>query len=382
MPTHDEFAYAVAQEVVGTIRQGSHPWADIFSVDSHVTSSRGWPIPDFVISDNGNRLTLAAEFKPPHQSKREYLTGLGQAVAYTRDFDYGFLIIPQAARDGYRISDHVEAVLSQREFTDLPVGLISYDSATISIDAAGITVARFAPARGQPPTTRARLGTSFYAKWRELSPEEMACYLRYLYEEGLAATSGLETIRDRAFARLWDDIQAGKLHHWGGGIRNAADNPNNYTAWRKNYSNFMAHIGWIAPDGALSENGFEAFQIAHVYGSSAVMFTDYLARTLLTLGKHLILLNAIEEHQVEAGPFAEEQAWLDSVEAHLGDKGLLKRNVGRAQAAVAGSRRQFLKAEKQLWKKLNLVVPRGNRVYHPGRGFVFNWTRITSLISP
>lgn len=59
--------------------------------------------------------------------------------------------------------------------------------------------------------------------------------------------------------------------------------------------------------------------------------------------------------------------WLDLLEEYLETKGLLKRNPGRAGAAVMGSARAFLKAEKQLWKCLEFVVPYGARVFHPGR---------------
>ena len=79
-------------------------------------------------------------------------------------------------------------------------------------------------------------------------------------------------------------------------------------------------------------------------------------------------------------PFPDEENWLIGLESFLEDKGLLKRNPERALAAIEGSARQFLKAEKQLWRKLELIIPRGARVFHPGRGFVFNWSRITELL--
>ena len=60
----------------------------MFSANVFSTSARVWPLPDFVIVDQDNDTTTAAEFKPPDQTKREYLTGLGQVVAYTRDFDH------------------------------------------------------------------------------------------------------------------------------------------------------------------------------------------------------------------------------------------------------------------------------------------------------
>ena len=101
---------------------------------------------------------------------------------------------------------------------------------------------------------------------------------------------------------------------------------------------------------------------------------------MLVPGKHLVLINAISEFQDSRPSHSEEAAWLDALEDYLEQKGLLKRNEGRAAAAVKKSERAFLKAEKQLWKNLELIIPRGSRVFHPGRGFVINWARITDLL--
>ena len=110
MTTHDVLAFAVAQSAVLDIRSGSPSWSAALAVDVHVTSSRAWPQPDFVLVD-GHGLALGAEFKPPAQSKREYLTGLGQAVAYTRDFSYAALIIPDISDHCFRLGRPAYAVL-------------------------------------------------------------------------------------------------------------------------------------------------------------------------------------------------------------------------------------------------------------------------------
>jgi hypothetical protein len=146
----------------------------------------------------------------------------------------------------------------------------------------------------------------------------------------------------------------------------------------------VTHIGWAAADGKLTEEGLVALRIVHQYGSDSRIFLDELAKTLLLVGKHLVLINAINEFQDVQGAFAGEQQWLDAIEGHLEDEGLLKRNPGRHAAAIRHSARGFLKAEKTIWRNLDLIVPRGKtggRVYHPGRGFIFDWSRITSLLT-
>jgi hypothetical protein len=384
MTTHDELAYSVARQAVAEIRHGIEPWSTLFSTDAHVTASREWPVPDFVISDNANSLTIGAEFKPPGQTKREYLTGLGQALAYTRDFDYGLLVLPTVSDDQYRIADHVASVLDQPDYAAAPLGIMEYDPAQITPSGANASVKRFCARREIAPSKKALLGQTFYAKWREISPEEMACYLRCLYEEGLKDPDPTSSTRDRAFLKVWAEIQAETLHHWGGGVRHAKNGAKNRVAWLKNYRNFMSHVGWMESDGALTANGLKALHTSHIYGPKSSMFESVVAAAVLLYGKHLILINAIEDLQNEMssrpGGFPGEAEWLSLIEEGLEDKGLLRRNPGRGAAAVAGSPRQFLKAEKQLWRQLGLIVPRGPRVFYPSRGFIFNWARVTEIV--
>lgn len=380
MNTHDVLAFSIGTEAIRRVRAGLAPWNAIFSADSYVTASRVWPVPDFVIVDSSNSLTVGAEFKPPQQSKREYLTGLGQAVAYQRDFDYGLLIVPRIADDGYPISDHIQSVLLETPLANAPVGLLTYDPTTLSPSNPAFSEIHFFEKRIGKPSHPAGHDQSFYAKWREMSPEELFAYLSHSYDEVRHPSTASGTIRDKAFEKLWAEIQSGKLHHWAGGIRHYINVPKIKTGVLKNYRNFLFHIGWTESDGALTKDGLEALHVGALYGANSRPFNDAIAKAVLVSGKHLILFNAISEFQDTAGAIEDEREWLQNLEEYLETKGLLKRNPARAAAAIAGSARQFLKAEKQLWRKLGLIVPRGARVFHPNRGFIFDWARITSLL--
>jgi hypothetical protein len=380
MNTHDVLAFAVGTEAVRRMRAGLRPWNVVFSADCYVTASRVWPVPDFVLVDSTNALTIGAEFKPPQQSKREYLTGLGQAIAYSRDFDYGLLILPEISDDGYPIADHVQDILLQSAFEGAPVGLLKYDPKTLSSSSPGFSEVRFFEKRIGEPSKRASHDQSFYAKWREMSPEEAFGYLSWSYDEVRSPSRSAGAIRDRAFDKLWKEIQAGKMRHWSGGVRHYKNSPEVKTGVLKNYRNFLFHVGWTESSGALTKDGLEALHVGALYGANSRPFLDVIAKAVLVSGKHLILFNAINEFQDGSGPIEDEGEWLRALESFLETKGLLKRNPARAEAAVAGSARQFLKAEKQLWRKLGLIIPRGARVFHPRRGFIFDWARITSLL--
>ena len=376
MNTHDILAYAVATEAIQRVRAGVAPWATIFSADAYVTASRSWPVPDFVVVDTTNGLSVAAEFKPPLQTKREYLTGLGQAIAYSRDFHYSLLVLPDVADDGYRIADHVVSVLQQPAYSSSPVGVLSYSPSAFSPQNPTFVEAHFFSERTSAPANPASLDTSFYAKWREMSPQEMARLLGHSYDEMRKPSLVGGKVRDRAFERLWIEIQAGSLKHWGGGTRSYAQRLK--TGVSKNYRNFLFHIGWTDADGALTRTGLDAFHVATLYGHDSRPFLDSIAKATLLNGKHLVLFNAISEYQnAIPQPFPGEPLWLNNMEQFLEHKGLLKRNPARAGSLAA---RGFLKAEKQLWRSLELIVPNGARSFHPGRGFIFNWSRITELV--
>jgi len=380
MNTHDILAFAIAQEAVRRVAASTAPWNALFSPTSYITSSRSWPVPDFVIVDPANDVTIGAEFKPPQQTKREYLTGLGQAVAYTRDFHYGMLVLPTIADDGYPIATHVASILDEPPYANAPIGLLTYDPATLSPASPGFLESRFFMPRTGVPSLLASLDKSFFAKWREMSPEEMFLLVSYSYDEMRVGAPTTGTIRDRAFNRLWNAIQAGTVHHWAGGTRNYGNTAPNKVAVSKNYRNFLFHVGWTESDGRLTKEGLEALHVGALYGPLSQPFLDSLASAVLLAGKHLILFNAILNFQDTLGVVPSESVWLTELEDYLEMKGLLKRNPARHAAAVAHSSRGFLKAEKQLWKNLGLIIPRGSRVFHPGRGFIFDWPRITTLV--
>jgi hypothetical protein len=379
--THDVLAFAVALETVRDIRNLSPQWSPVFSANVHVTTSRAWPQPDFVIHDQANKIALAAEFKPPAQSKREYLTGLGQAVAYTRDFTYAALVIPDYADDGYPIGDHVRSVLELQDYAAAPIALLTYDPAVLSPTTPICHVARTLTARSTALRRLPPLSPSFYAKWREASADELGRYLNHLYDEGRAPASA-RPIRDRAFDSLWNEIVSGATTNLAGSARKISNTGKNRIAWDKNFRNFMSHLDWTLGDGALTDTGLTALHLVHRYGADSRVFLDLLSTSVLVNGKHLVLINAINDYQNEIrGSFPDESAWLVNMEEYLEDKGLLKRNPGRHAASIQNVQRGFLKAEKTLWRALELIIPRGYRAFHPGRGFIFNWERITGLLS-
>ena len=85
-----------------------------------------WPRPDIAFQDSRTKSTIAIEFKPPGQAKREYITGIGQAFAYLKDFEFSALIVPLKTEDGFDIANYIKSCLEQDYATMIPIALFAY----------------------------------------------------------------------------------------------------------------------------------------------------------------------------------------------------------------------------------------------------------------
>ena len=84
-----------------------------------VSVSSGFPSPDAAFYDPSQKIIVSFEFKPPTETKRGILTGIGQSIGYLQNTDLAYLekIIP---RLNGSLSDK-QSVLSQRISTDFTI---------------------------------------------------------------------------------------------------------------------------------------------------------------------------------------------------------------------------------------------------------------------
>ena len=59
-----------------------------------VTTDASFPSPDAAFFDEENKFLVSFEFKPPTESKRGILTGVGQSIAYLQDSNISYLVAP------------------------------------------------------------------------------------------------------------------------------------------------------------------------------------------------------------------------------------------------------------------------------------------------
>lgn len=124
--SHDEMAFEVARTIRDLVLKGVDPWKTLYKPTIVITSSSEWPEPDFVFDDRKG-MTYSFEFKPPEQVRREYLLGIGQAVAYLTHFSHSTLILPKTA-ENFNIADYISSIVRS---LPLKIGVITYEPTDI-----------------------------------------------------------------------------------------------------------------------------------------------------------------------------------------------------------------------------------------------------------
>lgn len=126
---HDFMALELSSVLLTQLRTGQAAnWAIPRLSDKSILwqGVADWPRPDMAFEDKSTKATLALEFKPSNQTKREYITGLGQMITYLADFEFAGLAVPEKSDDGFGIAKYLRDVIV-RDLTDLPIVLFSYD---------------------------------------------------------------------------------------------------------------------------------------------------------------------------------------------------------------------------------------------------------------
>ncbi len=131
---HDASATLYGDTILSKIRADDPAFRQVFSTSLVRTGDWDWPRPDYVCFDEELKASYALEFKPPFQSKREYLTGLGQSLAYLQKHTYSGLIVPYRADDGFRIAEFISDTLHSPEFSNVATSLYAYNYDDCSID--------------------------------------------------------------------------------------------------------------------------------------------------------------------------------------------------------------------------------------------------------
>ncbi|URW75046.1 hypothetical protein M9980_10805 [Sphingomonas donggukensis] len=324
-----------------------------------------WPQPDIAFEDPNTGATLALEFKPPNQSKREYVTGVGQMLTYLQDFEFAGLVLPERSHDGFAIAEYIENVF-QSELSQQPVVLMSYGPDVCDLSIRRALTARVGPA----PAPRVRRRGTFWAYWRDLSNYDLFALLKVL-----DAKPGRSF--DQNFHSFWiSTVLKGKAKNWEGQWRKkspgSAESPE-----RLNAKYAMRHCGLIGADGSLTSTGLELLQVGKIYGPESDAFNMLLAKRVLVDGNHLELILWVEAQTRDMAPrkIKTSDAYLAAIDAELVKHGIIP---PRPAGAV---KPHFFRDEAKLWNKLGLLQRQSpSKYFRAGEGYRFDWRMIISAV--
>lgn len=368
---HNFMAHEVSSLLLRQLRTGNAGgWASP-KLSTKSTLWQGfadWPRPDIAFEDRTSNSSFAIEFKPPNQPKREYVTGLGQAITYLTDFEFSGLVVPKRARDGFDISSYLSGVLG-RDLAGLSVALFAYDR-----NPGDLTVLRALKPRNSPPSrVPSGIGRKvFWGYWRDLSNFDLLELLRLAdHMDGRPF--------EEIFGTFWVNFAAkGRALTWEGKRRKKkAKNARSLNAERLNALLAMRHCGLLSADERLTAAGHELLHVGKVYSPDSAAFLEMLAYHILTDGRHLDLIFWVDDQNraIQARDRQDSDSYLAALDNALVGAGVIAPRAGRV------AKPHFIRDEPKLWNKLGLLARDGStRYFHKNHGFAFDWRKIISVV--
>ncbi len=371
---HDESATMYGDAILSRIRNSDDKFKQVFSTSLIRTGDWDWPRPDYVCYDEELKASYALEFKPPFQSKREYLTGLGQSLSYLQKHAYSGLIVPYWADDGFRIADFIADTLRSPEFSNVATSLFAYNYNDYSIDILRpITNTRTAITA----TSKSDDVKTFWCWWRDISHFELYDLLNLSFifsdEDGDIYTNHIYP----TFYRMMVDK---KTRQWDGRPRSKTGSDASMKSEKQNYKIPLVQLElWSRSEGRLTNLGFKLLEIGKKYGPDSKKFFDSLAYLVLVDGKHLDLINLVEKFQKTAVISDSSKEHAIALETFLSDNGCIGKR--KPSAVTTGAKNSYMRDEMKLWNKLGLLYSYNKTSYfYPSEGYKFNWERISEIL--
>ena len=371
---HDNAATFCGDAILTRIRSGDSNFKQIFSSSIIRTGDWDWPRPDYVCYDEILKATYALEFKPPFQSKREYLTGLGQSLAYLQKHTYTGLIVPYYSDDNFQIAEFISNTLNSFEFNGISASLFAYNHDNFKIDILrSIKQQRITDIS----TSKYEETKTFWCWWRDISQYEVYDLLNmsFLYGD----TKG-DIYSNLIYPEFYKKMTSKNTLQWDGGVRNKSGSLASMKSEKQNYKIPLVQLDlWSRSECRLTALGFELLQIGKLYGAGSAKFLDKLAYLILTNGRHLDLVNMIDKFQKSENIPESSKEHILLIEDYLTQSG----SIGKRKpfAVKTAAKVSYMRDEPKLWNKLGFLIKRNETSYFfPGEGFRFNWERISALL--
>lgn len=368
---HDQGAERTGGFILSQIRKSEPSYKQVFSPSMRRIGDWGWPRPDFVCFDDENKVTYALEFKPPMQSKREYVCGLGQTITYLQHHNYSGLIVPTNADDGYPIADYFKNVLNSDVMCNTPISLYSYNPKTFDVTLLkGIKNER----TGEIIRPNSGIDKTFWCWWRDMSHYEVFELLKLslLYSD----VAG-DTYTTHIFPCFWEKLTTRKTLDFEGNPRDVK--ASSASSYKQNYRIPLEQLGlWTSKEGKLSELGYKLLEIGTRYGADSANFKNALTYIILTIGHHIDLIHIINEIQRTDVIPKSSKDFKIMLDTQLTERGLIGKR--KPTAVTTNSKGSYIRDEMKLWNKLGLINKNKNEYFFPEQGLDFNWEKITEVL--
>jgi len=402
---HHVLAKTATDEVLSKFKSTEWKCAGSFGQDFYrVGTGADFPSPDAAFYDPVNKMMISFEFKPPTESKRGILTGIGQSIAYLQDSDVSYLIAPLMLED-YQIGKYLSDLYANQISKKIPAGLILYDNNDPtqmdlaqdidSIETSGVKnnvpkIERFWAKHQDLPIPLFHLLLHYYYLGRTniIKGDPFAeCWLGQMISPTVLKSFDIKPIYDisgkviktvagskqmvfleKIILRVNNLSNSKKRCVLSHAIDTTFVGDNYYNSVKKNFVSFLKNMQMLDSESCMTERGYKLYHIGLVNGPTSKIFTDYFIKELLTTGHHLDLLLDLDSIKMNHSGDNIETV-IKEMESEYENKGYIKRNPKRMSKSV--SKVQFLKYERILWKALDLIDTSNN----------IQWRKITEICS-
>jgi hypothetical protein len=371
-----------------------------------------FPSPDATMDDPTNNRVIAVEFKPHTETKRGILTGLGQCIAYLKNYSVSFLVIPERV-DMYDIGTYMVELFEQKIVGKLPIGLVTFSGSgpsniALRVDVNDLGIVEDKRLANDNPRYWAKhVDMPLHLLWLLLDiaynltdNDERSkkvwqiCWDKYYFPQSMRNTLVITPSKiikhdgnpllplSKVKARLRNDVSNGRktavqaLDILAEKTRPGVSGDNLYNSYKKNCFPFIKGCHLWDEQMYLTEIGFDLHKCGKIYTPFSQPFIDMVAKITLIEGKHLNLIHDVERITRNKN-FATEEEASTEIANEFDRNGWYRRNPGRIVTDNVG----FLKYEKILWNHLGLLKKEGNSVYSATHGYNFDWEEITRVIS-
>lgn len=372
---HDNLATVCGDDILSRIRSGDPNIKQIFSSQIVRSADWDWPRPDYVCIDETLKSSYALEFKPPLQTKREYLTGLGQSLSYLQKHMYSGLIVPTVADDGYHIADFILQTLEASEFCNIAISLYSYNPSDVY---AGVTllkgIDKIRDTSVIKPISTDKTET-FWCWWRDASQYEVydLLELAFIYNEQEG-----DIYTEKIYPEFYERLVSKRTKGWDGKPRDKKRTKESYISEKQNYKIPLTQLE-LWNEGHLTNLGFRMLEIGKKYGPNSEAFMNSLGYLILVNGKHLELIKLFEKYQASTDDIpANAKRFAAYVGEYLTEQGCIG---ARKPSAVRTGAKEYIRDEPKIWNKFGILKMATKRSYFfKEKGYKFNWHKISDLL--